>query len=173
MKASTAGGTLEYAVSDFVYGASFARSGAAFLSTVSCVAYGVSVLSCGATAMTPSMAALLAEMVVRIPRPLVPPPAALTAAAASAGGMVAGFLYVASLVKSAECAWSTASSGANFTALPSCTESFVARATTEACVCANLMMPASRVAIAAIDAGGGGSENAALYVAASAWTVAP
>ena len=69
--------------------------------------------------MTPSMAALLALMVVRMPVPLAPPPAAATAWATSFGGIAAGLGYAASLANSAGWDWITASSGANFCALAS------------------------------------------------------
>src|ERR1700683_4458595 len=91
-RVSTGGGILEYAVSDFEYGWIFARSGAAFLSTVSCTAYGVSLLSCGATAMTPSIAFELAELVFSIPRPFAPPPPAAIALLRRGAGIVAGLV---------------------------------------------------------------------------------
>jgi hypothetical protein len=42
-------------------------------------AYGATVCSAGATAITPLMAALFAEIVVKMPTPVAPPPAALIA----------------------------------------------------------------------------------------------
>src|ERR1700690_86301 len=80
--------------------------------------------------MTPVMAALLALMVDRTARPLAPPPA-LSAWATRLGGIVAGFLYVASLANSAGLALITASSGANFTAFASCVASVFAVARTD------------------------------------------
>src|ERR1700729_2118630 len=79
--------------------------------------------------MTPVIAAWLAAMVVRMPTPVAPPPAAATAWACSAGGILPGG-NAASLVNSAGLAWMTFSSGANFTALPSCVASVVAVAIT-------------------------------------------
>src|SRR5215831_10308148 len=59
-------------------------------SAVSWAAYGVMVWSCGATAITPLIAALLVLITVRIWTPVAPPPAAATACAASFGGTAAG-----------------------------------------------------------------------------------
>jgi hypothetical protein len=56
-------------------------------SAVSWAAYGVMVWSCGATAITPLIAALLALIAERMFSPVVPPPAAATACAASFGGV--------------------------------------------------------------------------------------
>src|SRR5215469_11209058 len=97
----------------------------------SCVAYGATVCSAGAAAITPVMAALLAEIVVRILMPWAPPPAAAIAWPSSAGGIVAGLVYVASLANSAGWAWITASSGANFCAFASCVAFACAVATTD------------------------------------------
>src|ERR1700727_796745 len=120
-------GTLDRAVSWAVNGAIAVSSVEYGAMVVSCAeygamvcrsaAYGATVCRAGPTAITPVMAAWLAAIVVRMPRPLAPPPAALITWACSAGGIVAGFLYVASLANSAGLAWITASSGANFCAL--------------------------------------------------------
>src|SRR5580692_10213417 len=109
------------AVSCAEYGAMVCRS----------AAYGATVCSAGATAITPAMAALFAEIEVKMPTPVAPPPAALTAWATSAGGILAGLLYVASLANSTGLAWITLSSGANFTAFASCVASVFAVASTE------------------------------------------
>src|SRR6516165_8353286 len=87
------------------------------------------VWSCGATAITPLIAALLVLITVRIWTPVAPPPAAATACAASFGGTAAGVGQVASLVNRTGLAWITASSGANFFALAICAWSLVAMAT--------------------------------------------
>src|SRR5579862_6665520 len=125
------GGTFDSAVSWAEYGAivvSWAEYGAMVFRSD---AYGATVCSAGATAITPLMAALLAEIVSSIPRPLAPPPAAVIAWATSAGGILAGFVYAASLVNSAGLAWITASSGWNFCALASCVASVCAVARTD------------------------------------------
>ena len=76
--------------------------------------------------MTPLMAAWLAAIVVSTPSPLAPPPAAATACACRA--VLVG--SACSLANSAGWASITASSGANFCALASCTLSVVAVAIT-------------------------------------------
>src|SRR5215469_8576096 len=118
-------------VSSAEYGAMVVSCAEYGAMVVSSAAYGATVFSAGAAAITPAMAALLAEIVVRIFMPLAPPPAALIAWAASAGGIVAGFWYVASLANSAGLAWITASSGANFCAFASCVAFACAVATTD------------------------------------------
>src|SRR6202035_5030728 len=89
--AVTDGGTLDSAVSCALYGAmavSSAEYGAMVFSwaeygamVVRSAAYGATVCSCGPTAMTPLIAALLAAIVESTPTPLAPPPAAATACA--------------------------------------------------------------------------------------------
>src|SRR5215472_5009275 len=73
-------------------------------SATSCGLNGTSCCSSGATLTTAAIAALFAPIVVSIARPLEPPPPALIACAIRAGGMLFGFLYVASLVNRAGCA---------------------------------------------------------------------
>src|SRR5512142_1562093 len=134
------GGTLDSAVSCAEYGAILVSSAAYGAIVVSCaeygamvcrsVAYGATFCRSGATAITPLMAALLFAIVVRTPMPLAPPPAAATAWATSAGGICAGFVYLASWVNSAGWAWITLSSGANFCAFASCVGTFCAMAVT-------------------------------------------
>ena len=79
-------------VSSAEYGAMVVSCAEYGAMVVRSAAYGATVFSAGAAAITPAMAAWLAEIVVRICRPLAPPPAALIAWATSAGGIVAGFL---------------------------------------------------------------------------------
>src|SRR5580693_6860826 len=57
--------------------------------------------------------------------------AAYGATVCSAGAILAGLLYVASLANSTGLAWITLSSGANFTAFASCVASVFAVASTE------------------------------------------
>src|ERR1700728_2350558 len=78
-------------------------------------AYGATVCSCGPTAITPLIAALLAAIAASTPRPLVPPPAAATACACRV--VLVGSAF--SLANRAGLAWITVSSGANFTAFAS------------------------------------------------------
>src|ERR1700677_2581411 len=105
------------AVSSVEYGAivfSWAEYGAIVFRSD---AYGATLVSCGATAMTPLMAAWLAPIVVSTPSPLAPPPAALMACACRV--VLDGSAF--SLANSVGLASITASSGANFCAFASWT----------------------------------------------------
>src|ERR1700733_7774812 len=105
-------------------------------SAVSCAVYGWRVASCGAAATTELIAAWLAEIVVSTASPLAPPPAAAIAWLTSLGGIVAGFVYLASWVNSAGFAWMTASSGGDFVAAAICAWYLVAVATIAGWLCA-------------------------------------
>src|SRR5690348_15843204 len=84
--------------------------GGTLVSAVSWAAYGAMDWICGATAITPLIAALLAPITVTIWSPVAPPPAAATACAASLGGTAAGAGQLTSLVNRVGLAWITASS---------------------------------------------------------------
>src|SRR5215469_4001582 len=120
--------------------------GGTFDSAVSWAAYGCSGSSWDWTATTFSMSALWAWMLNRMFTPLLPPPAAATAWLSSRGGILAGLLYVASLVNRAGCACSTANSGARLCSMRSWGLYFCAVAMIAGWLCANAISLEYRVA---------------------------
>src|SRR5580698_3933141 len=128
-------------VSCFEYGAMVVRS----------AAYGATVVSCGATAMTPLMAAWLAAIVPSTPSPLAPPPAAAIACACRV--LLLG--SACSLVNRAGLASITASSGWNFCAFASCTLYVVAVAITAGGILAAVAVTVGGIAAAVASTVGG------------------
>src|SRR3981081_4502821 len=114
-------------------------------------AYGATVCSCGPTAMTPLIAALLAAIVLSTPRPLAPPPPAATACACRV--VLVGSAF--SLANRAGWAWITVSSGANFTAFASCVLYVVAVASTGGGLWGPWAVPVRRMAAAVAITDGG------------------
>src|SRR5215469_9280505 len=115
-------------------------------SAVSWAAYGCSGSSWDWTAATDWISALWAWMLSRMARPLAPPPAAARASLSSLGGILAGLLYVASLVNRAWCACSTANSGARLCSMRSWGLYFCAVAIIAGWLCANAIWLEYRVA---------------------------
>src|SRR5579859_815378 len=114
-------------------------------------AYGATVASCGAAAMTPLMAAWLAPIVPSTASPLAPPPA--TAIACACRALLVG--SACSLANRAGWASISASSGANFWAFASCTLSAVAVAITAGGIFAAVAVTLGGMDVAvAITAGG-------------------
>ena len=153
------------AVSSLEYGAmvdSWVEYGAM---VVRSAAYGATVVSCGPTAMTPSMAAELAPIVVSTASPLAPPPAA--AMTCPCRVLLVG--AASSLANRAGLASITASSGANFCAFASWTLYLVAVAIT-----AGGILPAVAVTVggilAAVASTAGGTFCASATIAG--WLVA-